>query len=741
MKMKKQLLRFFQTILCITVFFSCSQTIPQYYDFQNVTIGGGGYVTGLVFHPAEENLLYVRTDVGGAYRWNPVLGEWKQLMLSVPQLGSVDGFAIAETNPNLLFMACGNSRADNPLAFDILKSTDRGETWQKLGFNQIGIERAFEGNQRDVRYIGERIAVDPANENIVFVGTKEDGLWKSTNGGSSWSKVNSIPNTTIRTTINHDKNPNVGFVGVRNILFDKSSVSGGRTQIIYVGNYEDGLYKSTDGGNTFSRISGSPETIRRMDITPDGSTLWVTTGYPIGGKWGDGGKVYKYRNGLWQDQNLTPVRDNEPMGALTIHPSDPDKIIVTSGRNQSEQKIYRTDNGGQSWHLIHHSNGTKNKIGQVWWHEWFFATGPATIAFNPFNTNEVWFPSGEGVWRTDNIWVDAPLWVAEVDKLEELVGFVVKAPSSGSAVFFGCADADGFRITDVNKPPQSRFAIPNLTETTDISIVENNPDHMVRVGGFSWGRSGTGGYSTDNGKSWTEFSSWPNNLPNGKVAVSATSLDKIVVLPLNSKPYYSTDRGASWKISTIAEDSIVGQIWQYDKNLEADKVNGNIFYIYNRENGTFYRSENGGQSFNHVNNLPTSGWGEWVYVRTMPGIEKEVWVSSYDGGLRKSGDGGNTFTLIPGVELVEAFDFGANSPGKNNASLYLAGQVNGVKGVFVSDDLGVTFTKINKDSEKFADGLKINDLAASRHEYGRIYMAQDGWGFWYGALQTAESEF
>ena len=710
----------------------------QYYNFDNVSIGGGGYVTGLMFHPTEENLLYARTDVGGAYRWDENQNQWKQLLLSVPEYAAVDGFALTESNPNILYMACGNSASKNPKAFDIIKSTDKGETWIKLGFNNIaGIERAFEGNQRDVRYIGERIAVDPANENIVFVGTKEDGLWRSINGGSSWNKVNSIPNSTISTVITHSKNNdgsnvNAGIVGVRNILFDKTSISGGKTNVIYVGNYEDGLYKSINAGASFSKIAGSPETIRRMDLTPNGNTLWVTTGYPIGGAWGDGGKVYKFAGGTWQDQNLTPVGAEEPMGALDVHPTDPNKIYLTSGKNSAEQKIYRTEDGGANWYEIHWKKNNREHEGNIWWHDWLFATGPSAIAFNPFQAAEVWFASGEGVWKTDEAWNSAPLWKAEVDKIEELVGFVVKAPLSGAKVMFGCADADGFRITDVLNTPQNRVNGPDFSETTDFSIVENNANHMVRVGGFQWGKYGTGAFSVDNGQNWTEFEGWPNSKPNGKVAVSASSIDKIVAIPLGSKPIYTADRGVSWQESAIGENKIITQIWQMDQNLEADKVNGNIFYIYNRENGKFYRSEDAGASFDHVSTLPAHGWGEWVFVRTVPNVEEAVWVGSHDEGLKKSSDGGDTFTSIPQVDMVDAFSFGANAPGSSNPSLYLVGQVNGQKGVFLSNDMGNTFTMINRGSQKIGDGLGVTDIAASRQEYGKVYFSTGGWGLFYG---------
>src|SRR5262245_58731884 len=55
----------------------------QPYNWKNVVINGGGFIPGIVFSPREPNLIYVRTDMGGAYRWNQGTQSWTQLLAGI----------------------------------------------------------------------------------------------------------------------------------------------------------------------------------------------------------------------------------------------------------------------------------------------------------------------------------------------------------------------------------------------------------------------------------------------------------------------------------------------------------------------------------------------------------------------------------------------------------------------------------------------------------------------------------
>src|SRR5262249_983126 len=105
----------------------------------------------------------------------------------------------------------------------------------------------YVGGNSNGRGNGEQIAVDPNNSNIVFLGSNDAGLWKSTDAGHSFTRISGgssgLP-TTIRTTF---------------VLFDSPGFSGGASQTIYLGRNSTSsgtnLYKSTNGGVTWSQVT------------------------------------------------------------------------------------------------------------------------------------------------------------------------------------------------------------------------------------------------------------------------------------------------------------------------------------------------------------------------------------------------------------------------------------------------------------------------------------------------------
>ncbi|MFZ2989239.1 MAG: xyloglucanase, partial [Ideonella sp.] len=161
------------------------------YTWKNVAIGGGGFVSGLVFHPRVPGLMYARTDMGGAYRRDSATGPWQPLLdhLSYDDLNlmGVESLAVDPSDPDKLYLACGTYTAPAVSDGAVLRSSDRG---RHLEVTRLPIK--FGGNEEG-RGNGERLAVDPNQGRVLLLGTRLSGLWMSRDGAASFQPVASFP--------------------------------------------------------------------------------------------------------------------------------------------------------------------------------------------------------------------------------------------------------------------------------------------------------------------------------------------------------------------------------------------------------------------------------------------------------------------------------------------------------------------------------------------------------------------
>ena len=102
------------------------------YTWHNVVIGGGGFVTGIIFHPHQKNLIYARTDVGGAYRWDSTALRWIPITDWVGEqdvnLTGIESIALDPSDSNRVYLAAGTySRSEAA----ILRSEDQGRTFKR----------------------------------------------------------------------------------------------------------------------------------------------------------------------------------------------------------------------------------------------------------------------------------------------------------------------------------------------------------------------------------------------------------------------------------------------------------------------------------------------------------------------------------------------------------------------------------------------------------------------------------
>jgi xyloglucan-specific exo-beta-1,4-glucanase len=704
------------------------------YQWRNVQIEGMGFVTGLVIHPTVPDLIYIRTDAGGAFRWDSANHHWLPLMDQLESINynpySVESIALDPQNPDVVYVAVGDYTKE-PKG-EILKSTDRGESWTSTDLRTPDGQRVRMGGNEDWRWAGERLVVDPSDSQVLYFGSRLDGLYHSIDGAKSWQKVADFPNESGKTE--------VSFIVLGGLPPHRNPSSQKRAQNLHVGLMGGGVYSSLDGGSTWKFLDGQPDGYPQQAIlTADGS-LYVTFFAPHQDT--SKGGVWQYTDDQWL--NITPVADRN-YSAIAVDPHNSDHVLVTTFP-LSPDGLYRSIDGGKHWQSLKLNVRTPE-----WWPDWHLYTLMGGLAIDPHHANRVWLTNGFGVLRTEDISANPSDWSTPMANLEELVTLVVKSPPvpGGAALLSGVADMAGFRHERLTAIPRQTYDKGTFGDTTGIDFSEANPNIVVRVGSSpgQGGREdshGRGAYSSDNGRSWQSFSTMPPGAANGKVAVSATlqpnGYPVIVWAPQGEVyPYRSLNGGRTWLPVKGAPNRTTLQLWFGSQALTADCVDGYLFYLYKyneRPNqGTFYRSTDSGETWQQTAiGLPD----HWLHsVKAVPFKRGEVWLSVEDSPLLRSHDAGISFQPLANVQVAEAFAFGKAAPGRSNPTVFIYGVVNQSKGLFRSDDAtslpgdaaGAQWVNISQGQHAFEN---IAYLEADLLVFGRVYVGTAGRGIFYG---------
>lgn len=721
-----------------------AQSVPsEPYTWRNVVIGGGGFVTGIVFSSRQKGLIYARTDVGGAYRWDEAAQRWVPLTdwigTAEVNLTGIESLALDPSDPNRLYLAAGTYTRGQAA---ILRSDDQGRTFQqtdvpfRMGANEAG------------RFNGERLAVDPNDGKILFFGSREDGLWKSNDRGTTWSKVKGFPNDKPAPVSGGNSRGRFRFrpqpVGIVCVLFDPSSGRPGRpTPVIYasVSTAETNLYRTTNGGVAWQPVANQPLGLRpnHLACSPAG-LLYLSYGKEPGPNTMTDGAIWKYdpRNGVWTD--ITPVKPTATgqsfgYGAVAVDAEHPATIMATTFCHwQPHDQIFRSTNAGVTWMPLWNNDTEWDHVGAPY----TASRNPhwmGSIAINPFNPNQVLFSTGYGIWScTDATAADAgrpTRWVFLDRGLEESVPLALISPPTGAHLLSGLGDIDGFRHEDLMISPRESFDGPHFASTEGMAFAWEKPQVIARTGN-TWGHDPGvhAAYSLDDGKTWTAFASEPvDSAVAGAITVSADGRT-FVWTPRRSTPYFTRNYGTNWTACAGLSPRF---------QVVADTIEPNQFYAYNSRAGKLLVSTNGAADFSTVaTTLPAvkdfgagfgGSGGPSAILYATPGRAGDLWVAFRTNGLYHSGNGGESFVRLANVQAADSLGFGKAAPGKDYPALYLAGEVGQLQALFRSDDGGKTWVRINDNQHQFG---WINHVTGDPRIYGRVYFGTAGRGIIYG---------
>lgn len=683
---------------------SCANT----YIWKPLRIGGGGWLTDINISNDGKTRV-VRADTYGAYIWNN--NQWRQLVASHTMPASDIGVDMGEGVYEIRVAPSDSNRLYMAYRGYVYTSEDRGARWIRTSFTRVDMypNDAF-------RVLGEKMAIDPANPDIVYVGTPKDGLFFTRDGGDRWTSIADIPKT---------EKAQDSWPGITGIVFDPSTTSQGTTTTIYASSHGQGVWRSTDAGTSWTKIPGGPNSVTHATVSPDG------TYYATDNDSNTPNRVWKLTQNTWTQ--LTPPRGHQ-WQSVTISPQNASHIVLVRDSGHITQSF----DAGATWSDVLWSmkRHSPDIPWLAWTNETYMSNGNAI--FDPHTPNELWFAQGIGVWTTKVLPNDKEtVWASKTKGIEQLVANAVIAPPGGKPVM---ASWDRALFTSENPDAYPTKHGPSAAFNAGWSVdyASTNPSFLAAI--VTWGKDESG-YSTDKGKTWTKFTTAPPQARAGAIAVSTPT--NIVWLPSNkSAPYYTKDRGKTWHEIVIpgVTDSRDGLHWAQYLNrriVAADRVTPNTFYLYHTPTG-LYRSQDGGATWSRVYKgeiVPFSGFN--VELKAMPDRAGHLFFTvghqSGDepaGDFMESTDGGKTWKKIPNVREVYTFDFGKPAPGNTAPSIYIVGWVYGEYGIWRSDTKGVSWARIGKYPLGSLDQIKT--LAADKTVYGKVYLGFQGSGYAYG---------
>ncbi len=747
------------------------------HEWANVAMGGAGFVSGVFAHPNKKGLFYARTDVGGIYRLNPANDSWVPLLDWLPPTqGShmgIEALALDPRNPATIHLLAGTPYWRGGTG--ILSSADFGNSWKTTDVSQ---QIRAHGNKWG-RHTGERLAIDPNSPNILFSGSRETGLWKSTDNGKSWTSVatftpgDPIPPKDEKQKAAHPASTANGN-GICFVIIDPKSASPGQaSRVLYLGlsrprtetrneakiKTPDGnIYQSLDGGETWRALPalpnvGVPGSMANDSWHPNravlsGRRLIVT--YQAENK--PGGGVFRYDPKAEQWTDITPgsisnkaptqgqfIRTYNPYCGIDLIDTEPRRLLISTmgtywpqknleGKTLWGERLYYSPQGGdedgKTWIDIFGQDKARTHA------DFPFGRGQnihwgAAVALDPFDANRAFITSGNGIWSVTDLQKiltsekeTRATWKFHVAGIEESVPMDI-ASIPGGPLISVIWDYAGFTSAD---PAQySEFGQFRVAAGLNVRLASAGSGQSARV--IRLNSSGEMARSADSGKTWEKIE--PNNLPKaGTDARLALSCDGQVILytPSDRKVYRNADPAHLWPAKNWTQ---VPSLTDANRPV-ADPVNPRVFHAYRNSTGELLRSDDAGKTFKPVLKVGVRS----TTVFAAPGRESDLWITAGGAGAVRVING--TIEKSP-LFHASTLGFGRGRSDTDYPTVFIWGRPlkDDPEGIYRSTDTGKTWSRVSDDAHQYGGLGNGGFVKGDMNVFGRVYMSTPGRGIPY----------
>jgi photosystem II stability/assembly factor-like uncharacterized protein len=322
-----------------------SPTLFQEMHWRMIGPFRGGRTRAVTGVPQQPNVFYIGAVNGGVWKSEDYGRTWNPIFDQQPTQ-SIGAIAVAPSDPNVIYVGSGEGlhRPDLSVGDGIYKSTDAGRTWTHLGLR----------NGRQI----PAVAVDPRDPDRLFAAvlgrpygaSEERGIFRSTDGGQSWQKVLYKDQNTGGSDVAIDpSNPDVVYAALweaREGPWEDNNVFNGNG---------GGLFKSTDGGSTWQQLkNGLPSTVAQVNIAISPSEpkrLYAAVGTTEKGDYASAAGLGVYRSDDAGENWYKATNDPRPamrigggdLPILRVDPGNPDNVYSAS------LVVVRSTDGGKTW--------------------------------------------------------------------------------------------------------------------------------------------------------------------------------------------------------------------------------------------------------------------------------------------------------------------------------------------------------------------------------------------------------
>jgi len=774
--------------------YAATKDISSTMEWDTLRMGGAGFVSGIVRGKSE---MYLRTDVGGAYRYDYEKKRWVQLFGFINEddrgLLSCKGIAIDPTDDLTAYFLCGCAYFSDAKTV-IFKTTDGGKTFTSVDVTE---HIQVHGNG-DGRECIEPIAVDPDNPDTIYAGgdvtAGKSALIKSTDGGKSWKPVEGYdalglfsgelkyPKWTdhmvrgTEPTKEYNQQNGIGCV----------YIEGGK---VYVGTSvkgEPNVHVASVKDDKFEAVKALPNENYPLSITSDhNGNLFFTY---IGGLAfaGASGGAYKYNIASGKAEELSVSKNS--IGMIEADPKDPNKLFARTCGVFSDQwfgeewlqddpqtpenestiawgdHFFRSSDGGKTWEDItpgagptdySTGKGVKNFVSlpmDLNGYDWIYGKAchwGSSIIIDPRDPegDRILLTSGNGVFACDNAWDEKGVqFYFQPDGVEECVSLDFYSTADGldlSAI----GDYDGFVHETVNGIPKQYK--PNMGSTSAITVCPQNTDVWARTANGDGNNTGSGFYTLDRGKTWNAFDP---ACTGGKLSITELSKGKYRII--NSSPKgdvsYTDDYGKTWKKCTGIQASkgaytlvdpedpsiVYATGAQYNEYWSSDMSKKEP--TYDEAHYSYFVSEDYGATFKETRICPYNWELTWKFEHTGDLAyvgNGTVALAGANHGIYLISDKGAKVEHLENVKYAKCIGYGAPEKKGDVNTLYMFGKPEETdpEGVYRSQDAGKTWVCINTDHLYGGTG-NGNYLVGDMDEFGKVYMSTVGCGIVYGQI-------